>query len=251
MITPSRADLLGYLLGALEVEERQQVEQCLQAQPDLHRELQRIKAKLRPLQACQRPPAELPTGLARRTCEIVSREIRTTASRQPSAQVDGVTADGLGQPSSELTSPARKTTRTVHTAALACFAAFCGALMGPLAFRLTQGSPEWAGSNTAIAVRPVTGDRINRNPRIPTLRSELLNDSFLLADWAASDDAEPISANTFFAKSSPWRDLENTRMREPRREAGILRLASRPNAFSRSNVSDTWENDSAIQFISE
>ena len=76
MTTPMREHLLGYLLGALEDDEHQQVRRQLERDPKLRHDLERLKTHSEPLlleRDCHEPPA----GLAARTCELV------LAHRQP------------------------------------------------------------------------------------------------------------------------------------------------------------------------
>lgn len=73
MSSPSREQLLGYLLGALEPEELEQVEQEIAQDALLERELQSLKARLDGLGLADRPQwFEPPAGLARRTCHLVA-----------------------------------------------------------------------------------------------------------------------------------------------------------------------------------
>ncbi len=72
-----REQLLGYLIGALEVDEHQQVEKELEASHDLRRVLDTLRQHVEPLSwdAGHLPP---PTGLAARTCEYIQRSNRPT-----------------------------------------------------------------------------------------------------------------------------------------------------------------------------
>lgn len=73
MSSPSREQLLGYLLGALEPEELEQVEQEIAQDVVLERELKSLKARLDGLGLVDRPQwFEPPAGLARRTCHLVA-----------------------------------------------------------------------------------------------------------------------------------------------------------------------------------
>lgn len=63
--------LLGYLLGALEETERQQVEEQLERNPRLRRKLASMKRMLRPLRRSRRSFSP-PKGLADRTCRMVA-----------------------------------------------------------------------------------------------------------------------------------------------------------------------------------
>lgn len=67
-----REQLLGYLLDALESNEREAVEQRLAEDPQLRRELELVYRSLEPLRA-DKGHYEAPPGLALRTCELVAR----------------------------------------------------------------------------------------------------------------------------------------------------------------------------------
>lgn len=62
--------LIGYLLGALEVEEASQVEQLLAADEELRRQLEVLRLGLAPL-AGDREHVDAPAQLAMRTCQRV------------------------------------------------------------------------------------------------------------------------------------------------------------------------------------
>lgn len=66
-----REHLLGYLLGAIEDDERRQVEQAIECDPQLQQELKQLEARLDVVDAAAEvhdPPA----GLAERTCRLVA-----------------------------------------------------------------------------------------------------------------------------------------------------------------------------------
>ena len=65
-----RERLLGYLLDALEPEERQEVEDALERDPNLQHELELLSDSLEPLRAAE-GDVEPPTCLAERTCKWV------------------------------------------------------------------------------------------------------------------------------------------------------------------------------------
>ena len=70
-----REQLLGYLLGALERAEHEQVERELADNPQLRQELAELKAVLEKVGMDQLPePVEPPAGLAERTCQFVAAE---------------------------------------------------------------------------------------------------------------------------------------------------------------------------------
>ena len=67
-----REQLLGYLLGALDGPEHDQVKRELQRDPQLQGDLQRLEDELAPLES-QRWQPEPPAGLVERTCQLVSK----------------------------------------------------------------------------------------------------------------------------------------------------------------------------------
>ena len=75
----TRELLLGYLLDALEENERQEVERQLESNPDLRDELDSIAATLEPL-ADTYTEHEPPHGLATRTCAIIVDQLAAPAS---------------------------------------------------------------------------------------------------------------------------------------------------------------------------
>lgn len=85
--SPSQEDLLGYLLGALDAREQQQVQQLIDQQPRLEEKLLAIKAALAPLEQLDEPQGP-PPGLARRCCQFVamtSREMARAEAAESSA----------------------------------------------------------------------------------------------------------------------------------------------------------------------
>ena len=72
MAENAQEQLLGYLLDALEDEERQQLQQDLANDPDLREQLATLRSALQPLES-SREPVEPPPGLAQRTCRFVAR----------------------------------------------------------------------------------------------------------------------------------------------------------------------------------
>jgi hypothetical protein len=73
-----REQLLGFLLDALEPEERQQVESELQQDAQLQRDLELLDECLEPLRAVD-VPIEPPANLAARTCALIERKGRDVA----------------------------------------------------------------------------------------------------------------------------------------------------------------------------
>jgi type II secretory pathway pseudopilin PulG len=75
-----REQLLGFLLGALERAEHEQVERELAANPQLRQELAEIRAVLEKVGMDQLPePLEPPAGLAERTCQFVAAKAENAA----------------------------------------------------------------------------------------------------------------------------------------------------------------------------
>jgi len=83
MSSPSREHLLGYLLGALERTEHEQVELELDQDPMLRAELQRLERCVIRLGLEDQPRSfDPPMGLAARTCEYVSLQSRPAVERR-------------------------------------------------------------------------------------------------------------------------------------------------------------------------
>ncbi len=74
MSNPSHERLLGFLLNACDADERNQIEQHLQQDESLRRDLQLLSNALVPLE-CDKPHYESPTGLAQRCCQYVYSRI--------------------------------------------------------------------------------------------------------------------------------------------------------------------------------
>lgn len=68
---PSQEDLLGYVLGALDAQEQREVQQLIDADPELEEQLLELKASLMPLDFLEGAKGPRP-GLARRTSEMVA-----------------------------------------------------------------------------------------------------------------------------------------------------------------------------------
>ncbi len=68
---PMREQLLGYLLEALEPDERHRLEAELLQDPTLQRDLEELNDSLEPLRLTEGPP-EPPAGLAERTCQMIA-----------------------------------------------------------------------------------------------------------------------------------------------------------------------------------
>lgn len=69
--------LLGYLLGALDAEDVEQLSSLLETDPELQRQLDLLRLALEPLELCRREAIDAPTDLAVRTW-VVIREVLTT-----------------------------------------------------------------------------------------------------------------------------------------------------------------------------
>ncbi len=67
----SSKDLLGYMLGALDPQEHEDIDQRIEQRPELKEELQDLKDQIAPLDDLS-PPGLPPAGLARRTCEYIA-----------------------------------------------------------------------------------------------------------------------------------------------------------------------------------
>ena len=72
-----REDLLGYLLGALEGDERERVEREIERNPALESEISVLQAQLDPLRETT-VDYEPPVGLATRTCALIEQYRETT-----------------------------------------------------------------------------------------------------------------------------------------------------------------------------
>jgi hypothetical protein len=71
MASPTRHELLGCLIGALDDAERRRVEEAVQRNPGLQQEMARLAEQAGPLLA-MRQSVEPPPGLAARTCRAVA-----------------------------------------------------------------------------------------------------------------------------------------------------------------------------------
>ncbi len=85
-------DLLGYLLGALESREMQQVEAALQASAELRDELERLRQTLEPLEDVQPERFEPPADLVSRTMQWIDQH-------DPADRPQPVDASGRSEPS--------------------------------------------------------------------------------------------------------------------------------------------------------
>jgi len=72
---PNSADLLGYMLGALDATETQQIENAIKENPDLEKELANVESMVAPLEHLDYT-SNVPPGVARRTVEYVAGQHR-------------------------------------------------------------------------------------------------------------------------------------------------------------------------------
>ncbi len=93
-----REDLLGYLFGALSAAEQQRIESRLAQDPQLRRELHRLKRCLEPLDELDLE-FEPPSGLADRVCDAVERHVEQA---KPVPASLGVASQELGRRRSTL-----------------------------------------------------------------------------------------------------------------------------------------------------
>ena len=73
-------DLVGYLLGALEVAEQQEVEEALQDDSRLRQQLEALSFRLQPLESCRH--VEPPAGLSERACQLVTESVEPATLRE-------------------------------------------------------------------------------------------------------------------------------------------------------------------------
>ncbi|GIW82738.1 MAG: hypothetical protein KatS3mg105_4545 [Gemmatales bacterium] len=66
-------NLVGYLLDALEADEKAEMEKCLREQPEMRNQLELLRRALKPLEVDREQP-EPPTGLIWRTLSLVAEE---------------------------------------------------------------------------------------------------------------------------------------------------------------------------------
>ncbi len=106
MNSPSQEDLLGYLLGALDAREQEQVQQMVDRHPQLEERLLAIKATLAPLEQIDEPVGP-PPGLARRCCQFVASSSRQLA--QQAAAAAALNTDEFPADSAKFAGPANST----------------------------------------------------------------------------------------------------------------------------------------------
>lgn len=80
-----REDLVGYLLGALDGAEQQQIEERLESDAELRFQLERLEMQLAPLKLAA-VEFEPPRGLAERTCQAVVQQAPVQQVAEPEAE---------------------------------------------------------------------------------------------------------------------------------------------------------------------
>lgn len=111
-------DLVGYLLGALDGAERDEIQKALETDPALRRELLTLEARLAPLERERWAFDAPPVGLAARTCALVKehdRATRSTSTANPTSTAISTSATARQAsshaPTSPIISPARRETK--------------------------------------------------------------------------------------------------------------------------------------------
>lgn len=69
---PSQEDLLGYVLGALDAQEERELQEQIDANPDIEEQLLQIRNAMAPMDSLDFGEPGSRPGLARRTCELVA-----------------------------------------------------------------------------------------------------------------------------------------------------------------------------------
>jgi hypothetical protein len=100
--TPSQDDLLGYVLGALDATQHQQIQEQIDRDPHLEEKLLEIKASIMPLELLNEGAGCRP-GLARRTCEAIAALQHELASKMDMPSGSGAGAANF-MPAGDLTS---------------------------------------------------------------------------------------------------------------------------------------------------
>lgn len=109
MKNPSKEDLLGYALGALDADQQLLVQQSIDQDANTEEQLIEIKASLAPLELLEGGSGARP-GLARRTCEmlaIVQKETRRESSSD-AALPDPLPSPGEAVPNQSMMSPSTR-----------------------------------------------------------------------------------------------------------------------------------------------
>ena len=108
MKNPSKEDLLGYALGALDANQQLLVQQSIDQDANIEEQLIEIKASLAPLELLEGGSGATP-GLARRTCEMlaaVQKEARHEATASPLSEPRALPVEAM--PGSSVMSPSTR-----------------------------------------------------------------------------------------------------------------------------------------------
>jgi hypothetical protein len=203
--TPTREDLLGYILGALDADEQQQVEKCLQAFPELLLEIEQLKSRSDAIRSALPAASPTPAGLARRTCEQIAR--RSRAERAEPNPVEELAQSATTPAVSVPQSPrAEYPKRILQSMALVCCAAFLGALMSSqFQGTLTNTSSAMLVASTSQP-RPTLRARPYISPPMDGLNIPATAPEILPITYTA--DAKPAAAEySLFEISRQWQEL--------------------------------------------
>ena len=105
---PSKEDLLGYALGALDANQQLLVQQSIDQDANIEEQLIEIKASLAPLELLEGGSGARP-GLARRTCEMlatVQKEARRESTASPLSEPLALPVEAM--PGSSVMSPSTR-----------------------------------------------------------------------------------------------------------------------------------------------
>lgn len=87
---PSQEDLLGYVLGALDAQEERDLQEQLDANPEIEEQLLELRHSMEPLESLTfGEPGQRP-GLARRTCELVASLKHERLGSEHSSAIDEI-----------------------------------------------------------------------------------------------------------------------------------------------------------------
>lgn len=96
MAENAQEQLLGYLLDALEDDERQQLQQELANDPQLRHQLESLRAAIQPMEPT-RELIEPPPGLAQRTCRYVAAHAAAAKTRHDSRPAPAARLHAMGR----------------------------------------------------------------------------------------------------------------------------------------------------------
>ena len=121
-----RDDLLGFVLGALDASEHEQIQRRLEQDAQLQQQLETVQRGLRPLRVAREPVAP-PAGLAARTCQLVGKIAGPPSGGAPAVTpLRRSTARGLSPARPEWSGDARTwSVADFIVAAGVCLAAAC------------------------------------------------------------------------------------------------------------------------------